>query len=211
MKKELMQYVPVLRFLRDALGESFRVALVDADNTAFAISPSDEGLKEEELKDETLRQLLEEILAGEVLKNNDYLCSFSGPDAALPEKKYSVLNICSQDRGIAGFLCIEQTRGELFMVEEVFDEILKGEGSGEGGSGRIGREVDSLIKERITSVWQRYSSSGEKLKKSEKVAFISELFEMGIFRIRGGAAQVSEVTGISQASIYRYLGEVLED
>ena len=80
-----------------------------------------------------------------------------------------------------------------------------------GGSERVKAEVNALIKERIVEVWARHRILDRKMKKDEKIAFVSELFEMGIFRMRGAAAQVSEVTGISQASLYRYLSEVLEE
>ena len=211
MKKELQQYVPLARFLKDALGERFRVSLVDADNTDEEITVCESGLSEGETENFQMQQLISAILESNVLKNNDYLCCFSGSNDQEEDKKCSVFNIRAEDGEPSGFLCIEEKRGELYMVKDVFDEIMQPEGAQGAGSVRISREVDSLLKERITEVWEKYAASSEKLKKADKVEFISELFEMGIFRIRGGAAAVSAVSGISQASVYRYLGEIIEE
>ena len=211
MKKELMQYVPLVKFLKEALGERFNVSLVDAEDTGHEISLQEGSLCKTSISRQIQVTLFDDILNSRVLKTNDYICSFSDQADPESERKFSVFNIRAEDGGIAGFLCIEEMRGELYMVREVFDEIMKPEGLEAGGSGRIGQEVDSLLEERIAQVWQRYNTSATKLKKAEKIAFISELFEMGIFRIRGGAAMVSQVTGISQASLYRYLGEIIEE
>lgn len=211
MKKELQQYARLAVFLKDALGERFNVSLVDADDPAAQISARGGSISESEAIDPGIQQITDAVLGSSALMSNDYICLFSDQDEPGSQKKCSVFNIRAQEGGLAGFLCIEETRGELYMVRDVFDEIMKPEGDEQTGSKRIGQEVDTLLKERITQVWEKYSGSGEKLKKEDKVAFISELFEMGIFRIRGGAAQVSEVSGISQASVYRYLGEIIEE
>ena len=211
MKKELQQYVPLARFLKDVLGERFRISLVDADDPKEEVAVCETALSESEIKNTDMQQLLFAVLESSVLKNNDYICCFSGSDDQESDKKSSVFNIRSESGQLTGFLCIEETRGELYMVKDVFDEIMQPEGAQGTGSVRISREVDTLLKERITEVWGKYAASSEKLKKADKIEFISELFEMGIFRIRGGAAAVSEVSGISQASVYRYLGEIIEE
>ena len=211
MKKELQQYVPLARFLKDALGERFCISLIDADNPKEEISVCETAISAGEIKDSEIQQLLFSVLESSVLKNNDYICCFSGSNDQEEDKKCSVFNIRSESGELAGFLCIEETRGELYMVKDVFDEIVKPEGAQGTTSQRISQEVDTLLKERITEVWEKYAASSEKLKKADKVEFISELFEMGIFRIRGGAAAVSAVSGISQASVYRYLGEIIEE
>ena len=211
MKKELQQYVPLAKFLKDALGERFRVSLVDADDPEEEIKVCESSLSGGEIESFEMQRLLSAILENDVLKSNDHICCFSGSDDLQADKKSSVFNIRSENGDLAGFLCIEETRGELYMVKDVFDELMKPEGEEGTSSEQISRQVDTLLKERIAEVWEKYSTPGEKLKKADKIAFISELFEMGIFRIRGGAAAVSEVSQISLASVYRYLGEIIEE
>lgn len=211
MKKELLPYVSLAKFLKDALGEQYRVALVDANDLGREIKVLEQGLFESDIEAVGGIGILSDILGGLELKKRDYLCSFSQSEEDGAEEKNSIFYIRDEDGEISGFLCIYEKRGDLYMVREVLDEVLLQEEQATGGSERIKAEVNALLKERIVEVWNRHGNLDGKMKKSEKIAFVSELFEMGIFRMKGAAAQVSEVTGISQASLYRYLSEVLEE
>lgn len=211
MKKELLQYVPVAKFLKDALGERYCISLIAADNPGCEIIISEQGISERQIDAVAEIGILSDILNSKELKKRDYLCSFFESEENKEEEKNSIFYIRNENGEISGFLCIYEKRGDIDMVREVLDEVLLSEERALGGSERIRAEVSALIKERIVEVWNRHNSLDRKMKKAEKIAFISELFEMGIFRMKGAAAQVSEVTGISQASLYRYLSEVLEE
>lgn len=211
MKKELLQYVSVAKFLKDALGERYRVSLIDADNLGCEIIISEQGISESKIDAEAEIGILSDILNSTELKKRDYLCSFFESEENTEDEKNSVFYIRNENGEISGFLCIYEKRGDNYMVREVIDEVFLSEEGAVGGSERIRAEVSALIKERIVEVWNRHNNMDRKMKKAEKIAVVSELFEMGIFRMKGAAAQVSEVTGISQASLYRYLGEVLEE
>lgn len=211
MKKELLQYASFAKFLKDALGERYHVSLVDADHPDREITVMEQGILEDDTEAVTDMGILSDILNSTELKKRDYLCSFSGTEQYTDEEKNSIFYIRDEVGEISGFLCIYEKRGDLYMVREIINEVFLLEEQAAGGSERVKAEVNALIKERIVEVWDRHRLLDRKLKKDEKIAFVSELFEMGIFRMRGAAAQVSEVTGISQASLYRYLGEVLEE
>ena len=74
----------------------------------------------------------------------------------------------------------------------------------------IGIEVEHFLKEQIIEVWQKYMVGKKKINREQKISFIDELYQKGIFRLRGGVSQISTITGFSVASIYRYLSEVIE-
>lgn len=210
MKAELMRYFPIARFLKQSLGERFRVFLVDADNLNEPIRFSEEGLlKETPGEDEV--ELLAEILQSTALKTREAFTLYKGNDEDLAAEKKSILSIRNAADEIVGFLCLFEKQGNLFEVRDVLDQILSnGDVSEEKGSERIAREVNAQLRERVAEVWMRHKSAGETMRKAEKVAFVSELFEMGLFRIKGAAELISNITGISQASLYRYLSEVID-
>lgn len=211
MKKELLQYASLARFLKASLGERYSVALVDADNTDCEITVSEQGFSETGAGKLVKAGILSDILDSTELKKQDYFCCFSDSDKVEAGEKNSIFYIRNDKGEISGFLCIYEKREELYPIREVLDELLRSEEQTAYGSDHIKEQVNSLLRERIVEVWNRHNLSDKKMKKPEKTAFISELFEMGIFRMKNAAVQVSEVTGISLASIYRYLGEVLED
>ena len=214
MKEELMQYAAMAKFLNDALGERFTVTLVDADDLTHDWRAEDRMLNKEAQNRPEVQRLLEDILDSEELSRRDYLCTYAETGNMGAGNALSVYYIRGEEK-LSGFLCIEEKTGDRITVREVMDNLL-GPISDEqepqtNASKRIGEEVDSLLKEKISEVWLRYNKPGERLKKADKVAFILELMELGVFRIKGAAVQVSEVTGMSQASIYRYLSEAVEE
>lgn len=211
MKKELLQYVSVAKFLKDALGERYRISLIDSDNLAAEITVGEGRISDECKIPSEDKGLLAEILGSTEMKKRDYLCGFSGTANDTTDEKKSVYHIRDEFGQISGFLCITEQRGDLYMVREVLNQLLLPDGQPASGSERIAEEVNSLLRERIVEVWDRHKSMHKSMRKKEKTNFVSELFEMGIFRMKGAVAQVSEVTGISQASLYRYLSEVIEE
>ena len=44
MKKGLLQYISVAKFLKDALGERYRVSLIDSDDLATEIAVGENGI-----------------------------------------------------------------------------------------------------------------------------------------------------------------------
>ncbi len=211
MRKELLQFLSFAKFLKDALGERYHVALVDAEEPDRELAVSEGSISREGAGELPGAEILSDILNSRELKKLDYLCSFSDTEKDTQGQKNSVYYIRDEAGSIAGFLCIYEKRGDLYKVKDVLDQILSTDEQTAKGSERIEAEVNSLLRERIVEVLERHRTENKKMTKADKIDFISELFEMGIFRMKGAAAQVSEVTGISQASIYRYLGEIIEE
>jgi|GEM_PF-7116319 len=191
MKEELKAYESLAKFLSQSLGDRYEVSLCDA-----------EGAGEENGKDESEPRevgMIRDILASTELKKQDYIVSAAdGP-------KTSIYIIRGKE-DIEGFLCIREKDEGSVTVREVLDQILSPE-----STSSVNAEVENLMKEKIESIWQKYKSANAKMTKEVKKDFVRELFEAGMFRMKGIAPKVAEVSGISQASIYRYLAEVVEE
>lgn len=214
MRKELLQYTVLAKFLKDALGERYTVALIDSEDLNHEWIIEDRTLVHSSEGGMMESGILLDILNSAELKKRDYLCSFSETENFSAGQKNSYFYIRDTKGGILGFLCICEKENNKVTVREVFEQLLEPEGDSQlpiGVSRSISEEVDTLMRERIEEIWNRYKTPGKRMKKADKLEFILELMETGIFRMKGAALQVSKVTGISQASIYRYLGEVVEE
>ena len=214
MREELLQYTALAKFLKDALGERYSVALIDAGDLSQDWKIEDRALVKGAGDGGVERGILSDILNSKELKKRDYLCSFSDSENDSAGQKDSCFYIRDAKEEIIGFLCISEKESSRVTVREVFEELLGAEEDSKtsaGDSRSVGEEVDALMRERIEEIWKRHQTPGKKLQKADKLAFILELLETGIFRMKGAAVQVSKVTGISQASIYRYLGEAVEE
>lgn len=215
MKKELLQYAALAKFLKDALGERYSVSLIDAENLSHEWTIDDRSL--EQNSDESIMNsgILFDILNSTELKKNDYLCNFSKAGNESAGQKNSVFYIRNKKGDIVAFLCIDEKETDRVTVKEVLDQMLGPETMESettiNSARHISEEVDALMRERISEIWSRYKMPEKRLQKADKLAFISELMENGFFRMKGAVVQISKVTGISIASIYRYLAEAVEN
>ena len=213
MEKDLFQYTALAKFLKDALGERYSVALVSADDLKQEWTIEDRSLIKISKENGMERKLLADILISKELKKQDYICSFSETGSESAIQRSSVFLIRNKKGDIIAFLCIDEKETNRVTVKEVLDQML-GPNTLEpnaNSSQHISEEVDAFMREYISENWSRYKTPGKRLKKADKLAFVNELMENGFFRMKGAAIQISKVTGISIASIYRYLAEVMED
>lgn len=221
MKKELEQYAAFAKFLREALGEGYAVTLLDAEELKAGCTVENRELAAASAESVPDYGVLHDILNSTELKKRDYLCSYFETGDGRAGQKHSMFYIRDEKGEIVGGLSIREKENGRVTVREIVNELLgpqpellsdagaKKRRPAMSASQRIGEEVDELVRERIADIWERHKVPGERMKKAEKVAFVSELLETGIFRMKGAPVLVSEVTGISEASLYRYLSEAL--
>lgn len=214
MENDLFQYTALAKFLKDALGERYSVSLVDAEDLKQEWTVEDRSLTKNSKESGTERELLADILNSTELKKHDYICSFSEAGGENAGQKNSVFLIRDKKGDVIAFLCIDEKETDRVTVKEVLDQMLGPETMEleptDNSFRHIGVEVDAFMREYISEVWNRYKTPGKRMQKADKLAFVSELMENGFFRMKGAAVQISKVTGISIASIYRYLAEAVE-
>ncbi len=155
-------------------------------------------------------EFMSEIVSSSVLSSLDYLCAQG--DAA--KRRHCVYYIKDAAGAICGMLYICERQDESVTVSEVYSQFMRTEETeNEQRTEKeinIGLEIEALTRERVQAAWDRAAAGKEKLTKQDKVDFMRDLFEQGMLRVRGIAEIVSEVSGISQASFYRYMGEVID-
>lgn len=217
MHDELLKYTGMAKFLKDALGDRYEVILrqISGDDKDEILSVKDRALVSADEDPEIKSGILKDLLQSPGLLRQDYFCSFSGAEGLQSGGKSSYYFIRSQGGEVIGCLCIYEKADNRVTVREVFDQIMSKAVEEEVSEGtaqnRIHDEIDLLMKESIEKIWKKYLEIPGKLSKKDKMDFIREVHEAGMFRMKGAAPKISEVSGISQASIYRYLGEIIEE
>lgn len=205
MSLEFSKYVILVKFLKEALGERYEICLHSADELEQAVEVKDCEIAAVE-KNETDIELLKDILNSSVLKKQDFFCGFQEEQSGT--RKNSIFYIRDEKDQILGFLSIKEKKTGSVSVKDVLDEMMRPVGI---APNNIGREMETLMRDQIEKIWAKHSQGKAKLNKAEKMDFIREIFDMGFFRMKGAMELVSQVTGISLASAYRYIGEVIEE
>ncbi len=197
---ELSEYVSLSAFLKEALGQRYEITLRSTKNPELGLAVEDQTLVSESDPNEAQVRLVHDILSSAALEKQDYLC-VSGEAG-----KDSLFFIRDDDGDITHMLCISEKRPQAITVKDVVEDILR---PNKSEKTNISQEVDSLVREQIRQIWDKHCAGKAKIGKAQKLAFVDELLTIGVFGMKGTPEMITQVTGISQASIYRYLGEVM--
>lgn len=201
---DLSEYISLAHFLKEALGQRYEITLCPVEASAPALAVEDHTLTGEAEPNPAREGLIQDVLASETLQKQAYLCA-NGVDG---KNRESLFFIRDDGGTIRHMLCISEKFPRGVTVQEVVEDILRPYGS---ETTNISREVETMVRAQIEKVWQTHSAGKAKLTKTEKLAVIEELLSMGLFSMKGTPELVSHVTGFSLASVYRYLGEVIEE
>lgn len=212
MNLEFSKYVILAKFLKEALGDRYDIVLRSVDDLKQGYQIENRTLikmdNQNTDKNGDEIGLLMDILNSSELKKKDYLCGFTEPRNIGEGLQNSIFYIRDDAGEVMGFLCISEKKRASVSVKDVFEEIMR---PADAMPTNIGMEVEKLMKEQIESVWEKYTSGKKKISKGVKMDMMRELFDLGLFRMKGATEQVSQVTGISLASLYRYLSEIIEE
>ncbi|MGM9534253.1 MAG: PAS domain-containing protein [Intestinibacter sp.] len=207
MRKEFELFMKLVKFLGDALGPRYEISLYSADDIEKPVICSENKIINENGIDSMGTALLKDILNSTILKEKDYLCSSIESSETKKQNKTSAFYIRDDNGEIIGILCIYEKGIDNVQLRDVVDHILVP--NDESNIDSIDMEVETFMKEKIIAVWGKYQNRNNKITKKDKIDAIRELFEIGIFRMKNGAAEISKITGISLASVYRYLNIVI--
>lgn len=215
MREELSKYAGLAKFLKDALGERYEVVLRSTDDLEQGLAVHERALVNEGREFSPEVGILYDILNSVELKKRDYLCGFSDAGDVQAGKKDSYFYIRDDAGQIIGFLCIYEKVDDRVTVREVFEQVIHLSETEDSElpvkSQKINDEIDAVIRENIEKIWVNYKTPDKKITKADKLEFMREMLKTGMCGMKGSVPRISEVTGISQASIYRYLGQIVEE
>lgn len=181
MHSELSKYVILAKFLKEILGERYDIILKSVDELNEGIQVSHHSLIREAHPEPAEIEFLQDILQSNSLKKQDYLCGFLESTGKDEALRSSAFYIRDVSGEIIGFLCVKEKMKPVVSVRDVFVEMLR---PMESVPNNIGMEVENLMR---------------------------ELFESGLLNMKGAMDVVAKVTGISLASLYRYLSMIIEE
>ena len=205
----ILRYRCLASFLGEILNEDYAVGLYEGSDLSKPLYQSEKV----SLDENSFRKAAE---AAERLPF-DYLCGFSG-QGTMPEiKKAALFPVRNEEGGMTGFLLIVKKFSEKVDLKTAVESMLKSEEAVQETSSEKDAEslnmekcIREILYEKTSEIFSPYAERG-KLKKSDKVELMRRFFDAGITKMRGGMQVIAEVTGISQASLYRYLMEVIEE
>ena len=196
MNSKVMTIAKTMDFVKESLGkfyDCFVLELVDGQ-----LYPCESNFVESENLDSYYKVVLDAI------KNNKE--SALNTMILMPDNKFCKVSVklIKENDEIVGAICISLKCSPFFKVENIINEFLNIEFAGEKDGGY------PVTLNGIDEYFSNYHFNSAKPSKNEKTEIICDLYDMGMFDIKGAVQRVADKLGMSTKSVYRYITSVKE-
>lgn len=194
MKERFEEYGKLVSFLKDALPPIYDVVLIDLTDSTYPIL---EQSNWSSANSEFIRQ--QAIAAYEARGNKEteqqYLVN--------GERLMKLNHLFIQEAGeVIGCLSLNMECDFLSKTINLLQCTLG------GAFAESVQPQEKVELEDIERIAKGYSEDPLSLDVNEKRDLFVDLYNQGVFRLKGAVSEVSRVTGLSEKSVYRYLSEI---
>lgn len=210
VSRELLPYVKLVEFLGVMLGKDAEVLLHDTSDLSQSIVAIANSHVSGRSVGGPATDLVLRIWQSRQFVDHDYLANYVS-DSRSGRKMRSSTFFIRNDRGdVIGLLCINLDNGRLLEARNLIDQVLSVAPieEAEEVSENLTLSLEDLMSTRIDAIIESTGSRADQISKDERIAFIEQLHEMGIFQIKGSVAKVADALAISEPTAYRYLNIV---
>ena len=211
MNKLVNQYVGLVDFLGDFLGEDAEIVLhdvTDLENSVVAIRNNHISGRE---IGAPATDLVLKILKDKKYRDIKYLSNYKGISKCGRVLKAATFFIKDEAETIVGLFCININMDRISKIKSYVDEMMVFEGVKEDVgeiSETFSQTAKELTFESIHGVVDNFEVPAERMSQEEKIEIIDELSDKGIFLIKGAVSETAIALKVSEATVYRYLGKI---
>ena len=214
----MKQYIPIVDFIAEILGEKCEVVLHDLrgdlNKSVIYIKNSLSG----RTIGSPATDLLVDVLNKKTYKKKNYLTNYKSRSENGKKFKSSSFFIKNDSNELIGMICVNIDYSEELMMFNKLEEFLE-QFSKVNNKDFYNKEqsdeienlygtVDNIIEDTIYKVTGHYNLDNVKLKKDDRLKIVSILNERGFFTLKESISQVAAIFHMSEVSIYKYIQEI---
>lgn len=220
-KEKLKQYIPLVHFIADIIGESCEVVLHDVTNPDESIIEVVNGHLSGRKVGGHLTDLALKILQEKKYMEKHFISNYKGNSKNNQTFRSSSYFIKDEHNNIIGMLCVNIDISNMVKARDLLDSMIMMGNTNMSDdaekshsnleldiSENLEENLDSLLSSLITGVLLEYEVSPERMSPDEKMEVIKKLNDKGVFLLKGGVSEVAKHLKASEATIYRYLNKV---
>lgn len=209
MRDELNRYVPMVSFLGETLGTAFEAVLYDMRDPAWPVLAAANSPAGDQ---EKIRGFLAEAAGKKSVLEKGCWVNFPLPVSSLKLMKTSVYFIRGQGDEIIGALCLGM-RCDFFMKMSSFaDSFLRFNTGDPEQDAPQRKELSILEREPTLETIEEYVRESVvdpvRATQDERMELICDLYDAGVYNLKGAVARTAGVFQVSEQSIYRYLAKL---
>lgn len=209
MCRELQQYEKLVTFLTETLGSTFEAGLFDLTDPAYPILAA--GNSESSILEE-VRAFVTEAVGSRKAQVDGCLTNRPVEVDFGKMLKVSVLFIRDTEGKIAGALWLSM-RCDVFLKLDAFATSMLqfNVEDMDAEEQEIQKHPTSIRKpslDTITEVVNRFGIEPGRMSLAERQEIICDLYDMGVYNLKGAVASTAEALRVSEQSVYRYIAKI---
>jgi len=204
----LKNYIPLVDFLAEVLGNDAEVVLQDvADFHNSVVSIRNNHISGRKLGAPATNLVLQ------VMKGNyagrDYVANYRGLSAAGKVVKSSTYFIKDPKGTVVGMICVNMDMDKFLQFKNHLETLLHfPQEFPEKTTERFSSSAEELAMDSMESVMEESGILPERMSQEEKIEVVRKLNKNGVFLVKGSIGRIAETLKVSEATVYRYLSKV---
>lgn len=209
MNDELKKYSRLVPFFAEALGNLFEINLFDMTDPDYPIVASANGNGDIQ---EKVREFLLEIADSKIVRNRKYIANRPSEINFERLLKTSVYFIKNEQEMMLGALCISVQCNFFMKMSQFAMNMLQFNMEDLDDDSFDGEDLSASAKEpsldSITEFVKEYGVEPERITQNERLEIICDLYDMGVYNLKGAVAKTAEALQVSEQSVYRYITKI---
>lgn len=221
----LYSYKTTVKFLGSVLGPDYEVVLQDLSNINHSVIAIENGHISGRTIGSPLTSAVFQMLSSKVYEEDDFIANYKGVAENGHILRSSSMFIKDSNGNPIGLLCINFDDSRYMELHEKLFSLIhpgnfvKNISSGIAESKENVKDLSSRITENfaidVASLREQIFNDAtanftpvDRLNQNERKEIMIKLYEQGLFQLKGSIPFVAKRFSCSQATIYRYLGEI---
>ncbi|MBR1780671.1 MAG: helix-turn-helix domain-containing protein [Oscillospiraceae bacterium] len=208
MNALLERYIPLVTFLGETLPDAYEILLLDLTEQGMPVVAQHNARR---TAAQPLRRYLKTILNSETVVGNGMLTNRSDVMRRDKLDKTSILLLKDEGGVPVGALALSVELGSILAIQGFLGSMLTFNHEDLGDI--LPREVAASVPEAptldtIDQMRSAFTDQPGRLTPEEKTELIVDLYDAGVFELKGAVARAALALGMSEQSIYRYLAKI---
>lgn len=207
MKEEMNQYVRMVSFLGKTLGTAFEAILFDVTTFEYSIVAS---MNIKDSTSEKARDFVKEAMNSEKAIAEGY---YVNRPISLNESrliKMSVFFVYDDTKKIIGALCLCMRCDAFFNMMNLMSGLLDFNTNDfdDNSNDKSYLNPKEISLDTISEYIRGFGVEPGRTTYNENIEIICDLYDMGVFNLKGAVARTAEELQISSKTIYRYISKI---
>ncbi|MFS0554574.1 transcriptional regulator [Brevibacillus sp. 179-C9.3 HS] len=204
----LASYIPVVEGLARTFGEHCEVVLHDltGDISSSIIAISNGHVSGRQIGSPVTNLALQSLRTAKV-SEEAFDLNYRNDTIKGKKIKSSSIYIKDEQGEVIGSLCINLDMTHLVMAQSFIESmmVIQDKREAEKAEESFAPTVGILMEQMIDDCLKRTGKPIALMQKEEKIQFIHQLDEMGLFLIKGAVQYIADLLDISKFTVYNYL------